>query len=432
MSKPRAYILCRFARESSLYNSWIDQLPNECVVVTGSMSDWSAPADAGIVITHQHYRWEELSALRRVFEQQRVPTLVLADGILDYRNTWEHPDLPDGSMFQPLLANKIACIGKGQARLIESWGNHGCCEVIGLPRLDHALSRSIPSIHQDGPLRLLVATATTPAFNDSQRRAVVRALACIKVRFEADPTVSGRPIELTWRLTDGLDTEIGLPALGPVDDLPPLSSVIDASDAVITTPSTLYVESILRKRPTAILDFLNSPKYVPSVWTISAPEHLDPTLSEMANPAASKMQFQDFILHDQLECASPATGRMIQLVRAMIDSGLAARQNHHPLRLPAQIIRPERNEPSINEPFGLEDLYPENEVFKLRDVAGLQIELSQAIKRLESMPRELAEKNEQITQLQSALDESRRRVADLRARLFKLRRILGIGKNEPE
>jgi hypothetical protein len=410
----------------------MDQLPNECVVVTGSPCDWSAPTDTGIVITHQHYRWEELSALRRVFEQHRIPTLVLADGILDYRNTWEHPDLPDGSMFQPLIANKIACIGNGQARLIESWGNRGCCEVIGLPRLDQTVARPIPAINPDGPLRLLVATATTPAFNDPQRRVVIRALACIKDRFEADPTVCGRPIELTWRLTDGLDTEIGLPAHGQVDDLPPLSSVIDASDAVITTPSTLYLESILRKRPTAILDFMNSPKYVPSVWTISAPEHLDPTLLELASPAGPKMQFQDFILHDQLECSTPATGRMIRLIQAMIDAGLAARQNNQPLRLPAQIIWPDHHEPSRAHRFGLEDLYPENEVFKLREVAVLQIELSQAIKRLESMPRELSEKNEQITQLQSALDESRRRVADLRARLFKLRRILGIGKNEPE
>ena len=50
------------------------------------------------------------------------------------------------------------------------------------------------------------------------------------------------------------------------------------------------------------------------------------------------------------------------------------------------------------------------------------------IKRLETMPSELAEKNVQITQLQVCLDESRRRVADLRTRLFKLRKILGIGK----
>ena len=49
------------------------------------------------------------------------------------------------------------------------------------------------------------------------------------------------------------------------------------------------------------------------------------------------------------------------------------------------------------------------------------------------MPIELTDKNVQIFQLQSHLDESRRRVADLRRRLFKLRKILGIGKeNEQE
>ena len=87
-----------------------------------------------------HYRWEGLAALRKLSaDHPRLPLLVLADGILEYRNTWLNPGLPAGCMFQPLLGHKVACVGKSQARVLESWGNVGKCELVGLPRLDSVI-----------------------------------------------------------------------------------------------------------------------------------------------------------------------------------------------------------------------------------------------------------------------------------------------------
>src|SRR5688572_27537421 len=70
-----------------------------------------------------------------------VPVLHVVDGVLEWRNTWENPrslseerGLP---LFQPVLADKIACLGRSQARILESWGNLGRCEVVGAPRLDN-------------------------------------------------------------------------------------------------------------------------------------------------------------------------------------------------------------------------------------------------------------------------------------------------------
>ena len=249
-----------------------------CSVVSESAVDWNPPQDAGIVITHMHYRWEEVSAIRRICEQGTVPVLILADGILEYRNTWEHPDLADGAVFQPLMGHKLATIGRGQSRVVESWGNIGKCEVVGLPRLDHIQSSSIPPVRSQGPFRLLVATANTPAFNDDQRKIVVQSLTHIKERLEKNPRVNGRMTEVTWRLTDGLEKEIGLPESDPKRHRPPLAEVVENVDAVITTPSTLYLESILRGRPTAILDFFNSPSYLSGAWAVNAPIHLNAVL----------------------------------------------------------------------------------------------------------------------------------------------------------
>jgi hypothetical protein len=408
----------------------MDRLPVPATVVRQSLPDWRIPDDAGIVITHQHYSWEHVSTLRRILEYCRVPVLILADGILEYRNTWEHPEMPDGALFQPLIGHRIACIGEAQARWIESWGNSGVTEVVGIPRLDAVRERQPPTRQADSPFRLLIATANQPAFTPQQRRNVIESLAAVKTWLDANPSAGRRPIVANWRLTDGLAADIGLPLESTEPDhLPSISNTLDETDGTITTPSTLYLESALRKIPTSILDFHNAPHYVPSAWTISAPVHVNQVVRELAEPPPPKLLFQDFVLHDNLSCRTPATPRMITLVTKMIEIGSSCRQQRIPLAFPQHILNHEpATDHRASRPLNLAELYSDNPAFKISDIQQLQCELSQAVKRLESMPRELAEKNEQVSQLQFLLDESRRRVADLRARIFKLRKLLGIGK----
>lgn len=428
----RAYVLCRFADESPLYRSWMDRCSLPVTVVSENLHAWELPADAGIVITHMHYRHEELAKLREIQQRNQVPVLILSDGILEYRNTWEHPDLPDASIFQPLFGHKLACIGRGQARVVESWGNVGKCEVVGMPRFDGLAQEAVP-VRRDGPFRLLIATAKTPAFNEQQRQTVINALTHIRKRLEENSRVDGRVCEVTWRLTDGLDESIGLETadrnIADRNRRPrePLADVINRSDAVITTPSTLYLESILRQRPTAVLDFHNRPHYVPAAWTINAPIHFNWTLRELADPPGHKMLFQDSTLHDQLECDSSATDRMLQLIDAMVDCGRRSRAENRLLELPARILSDSRRGFSkVPASFDLRELYEDNEVFEKQDLQRLQIELNAAIERLGQMPAELVEKNELIVHLTSALEATRARANRMQERVHTIRKRMGI------
>ena len=436
MSNLRAYILCRFAERSAIYTPWLDQLSLDYQVVEQDPSNWSVPDDAGIVITHMHYRWEEISALRRLKEINRVPILILADGILEYRNTWEHPDIPDGCIFQPLCGHKLACIGRGQARVVESWGNLGCCEVVGMPRLDDLISQPAPAANTTGPFRLLIATATTPAFTGAQRRTVAESLRNLVERFERNPKVNERPVEPTWRLTDGLSTELGLPELPP-EERPPLIEAIDHSDAVITSPSTLYLESISRGRPTAVIDYWNSPTYIAPAWSIAANAHVNRVVAQLADPPPHRMMFQQSVLQEQLECQSNATPRLIRLIDTMVDEGERARAEHRSIELPDRIL-PEtrRGFPHIPENFDLASLYPDNFAFEQLDFKLLQLELSAAMKRLGQLPAELADKESYIKQLQSWLAGSKAReeslmtrLNDLHKRTLRMRKHYGIGEN---
>lgn len=424
MSGQRAYILCQFAAFSGLYTSWLDALDLPYEIVEGSAAGWVPPDDAGIVITHMHYRWEEVHALRRVLEGNRVPILILADGILEYRNLYEHPDLADGCIFQPVLGHKLACLGRAQARIVESWGNVGRCEVVGLPRLDEIAANSPAPIQRSGPFRLLIATASTPAFNQAQRETVLESLAHFKQRVEANGRVNGRPLEVTWRLTGGLDRELGISSGEAGESRPALSSAIDQADAVITTPSTLYLESVLKRRPTAILDFYNSPHFVSAAWTINAPKHFNAILHELSDPPQAKLLFQQTELHNQLECGTAAKPRLLALIREMVAAGAAARASGRPLELPPRILHDSSAAPTATpSSFDLARLYPTNPVFTNRDIASLQVELNLAVQRLGSMPAELAELQTRVADLRQQLDQANSRNRSLKDRLLQVREL---------
>ena len=433
VSELKAYILCRFAESSGIYTSWMDQLSIPTVVIDEYLPDWHVPNDAGILITHMHYRWEELTTLRQVLFQNQIPILILSDGILEYRNTWEHPDLVDGSIFQPLFGHRLACIGTGQARVVESWGNAGKCEVVGLPRLDSFKAQSVSPINSAGPFRVLIATANTPAFNDEQRATVVESLTHIKRWSENNASVGARPIEITWRLSDGLESEIGVGDDKEPENRPSIGEVIESVDAVITTPSTMYLESVLRGRPTALLDFHHSPHYVTAAWTISGPQQIGWAMSELASPAPAKMAFQQYVLNDQLERQSPATPKLLSLIEQMVSAGVSARASGDPLSLPARMLDDERNGfTQVPAGFDLGSLHPHNESFQCQDVQRLQIELSAAIKRLEQLPFELAEKNQFIRKLNRSLDRSRTRVEDMHNRVVAIRKRFGVEPVKPK
>ncbi len=418
MAETKAFILCRFALESRLYQSWLPQLPFPYEIVDEFPGNWQPPDDCGIIISHMHYRWDEVTALRKICESRQIPILILADGILEYRNIFEHPDLASGAVFQPIIGHKLACIGRGQARIVESWGNVGKCEVVGFPRLDSLVNSVAPPVNKTGNFRLLICSASTPAFNETQRSSVLESLSHIRSRFDGNPLVNGRRTEITWRLTDGLDEELGFAPSPPREELPSLLETIDNSDAVITTPSTIFLESAIKGRPTAILDFHNTPHFVPAAWMINAPKHFNTILEELANPPAAKMLFQNFLLHDQLECSSAATPRLLKLISEMIAVGCQARQTNSKLVFPPRMLADANHGfAHIEAGYSLADLFPENPVLKNTDCERLQLELNLAIKRMGEVPDQLFRLLQQLEERNERLDELQQRYNDTKARL---------------
>jgi len=412
------YILDRFAASNSLYSTWIDRCPYPCKIVEARVQDWKAPDDAGLIVTHEHFHWETTSTLRRIYEDSKVPILILCDGILEFRNTWQNPTIADGSVYQTIFGHKIACIGRAPARAIESFGNQGLCEIVGHPRFDEMYTAEHLPVQDSGPFRLLVTTARTPAFNEQQHRQVVRGLTELKNRFARNNCVGKRLVEVNWRLPDSLLNELNLPIPNQAHKLPSLGDSIELSDAVITTPSTVFLESLIKRRPVALLDFTNSPAYVPAAWRITATAHMNPVLEELASPPAAKMLFQRATLHDQLELGQDSRKRLFSLFGEMLEAGQRASKSGEKLSLPVRILSdPQRGIAQIDDKFDLSVLFPNSPVFKENNVAQLQQELAHAIARLDQLPRELHDRDKKIVKKSEHIASMSKTLQDSEARL---------------
>ena len=396
MSKddPRVCVLLRAGGRRALVTPWLDGVSASVEVVEDWGEDWSPPDATALVVTPGHYEARDLRVLRRLQDEGRTGVLILSDGILEYRNTWQNPKLPPGALFQPVLGHKIACLGRSQVRTLEAWGNVGRCELVGLPYLDAMRGRR-PRARADGqPFRILVATARTPGFTAGQLALVKRSLADLRYWHVQNPCIGDVPIELVWRLTGEMETYLGLPVSHHLDARPPLSQVLEGVDAVVTTPSTVQLEAMLQGVPVATLDYTNSPAYVPAAWSVTAPRHLESVLPALLDPPAPRRLHQEAILHDALECRTPAAPRMQALVEAMLLAVDVSRSGGSRLHFPPRILVDEQCGHSAPEPsYDLAALFPDAAALRESDLARLQrrvAELEHLSQRLPVCEEELA------------------------------------------
>ena len=249
--------------------------------------------------------------------QAGIPSLTLQDGILEWRCQFENPLFAAGGgapQHQPVMADKIACLGHQSARQIAAWGNAAKVEVTGMPRLDHLLRRPATAVSSPGH-RILVMTAKNPGFTPAQRELTLRSLNDVKTYLESKPDVT-----VLWRVSGSVAAALQVEnQMNEISSLE-LAAVIERADAVITTPSTAMLEAMLLGRPVAALDYHNVPRFVPTAWTISAASHIEPVVMELLHPLATKKAFQCDCLADCLECDGPAAARVAVLIRRMIES----------------------------------------------------------------------------------------------------------------
>lgn len=349
--------------------------------------------------------WCELGHVISHLSRAGVATLQVMDGILEWRRTWDYEwqgHKVDGiinPINQPALAHKIACLGKKDKAILESWGNLGKCEIVGAPRFDAITKKGeqTPSgmvgRKRGGKPIVLVMTAKTPGFTQKQRETAMRALFDLKAFF------AGRnDLSVMWRITNSLHKELGVE--NELSDLSgqELHFILDRVDAVITTPSTAMLESMLVGRPTALLDYHNCPHYFDAAWNIYCPSHISDVVDELIMPNSQKMEYQRFLLNEQLCCIPTAKERLIVLMEGMLN--IKKQSVGIPLRFPAQML-PYHPTPHlcIEAIESLKEWYPDLPVPANIDKLSLEVELSAARGTVRELYAQIANLERKLTNI---------------------------------
>lgn len=312
--------------------------------------------------------------------RQQTGTLLIMDGIPEWRNTWTRATSTiKRPINQPVISHKVACLGLADTRIFESWGNVGKCEVVGAPRFD-SLIRQGKSIRTkpilDRPLRLLVMTAKTPGFTPEEIEITTRSLANLRDYFVQKPE-----IQVVWRITGGLHQQLKVKNTFTEATGKELHDVLAQVDAVITTPSTAMLEAMLFGIPVALLDYHNCPHYIPAAWRITCQRQIAPTLDDLRHVPLNRMLYQDYCLHDALSCRTEASPRMIELIEKMIQiKNNQNTYNSEKLEFPHRILNlPENFVSWPSDQFDLETLYPHHSIFGRSDLVDMQLELETAL-----------------------------------------------------
>lgn len=319
-----------------------------------------------------------------------VATLLVMDGIQEWRNTWSRTrGTRKRPLNQPALVHKIACLGRVDARLYESWGNVGKCELVGAPRLDDLIAKQKTGRTEpirERPLRLLVMTARSPGFTPEETEITLQSLRDLQTELS-----QREDIQVVWRISKGLHIQLGVQNTYTSATGEELHELLPQMDAVITTPSTAQLEAMLLGIPVALLNYHIVPVYTPAAWEIKSEKHIRQILAELFAPPLEKMLYQETCLKDSLACQTPALPRLIQLIDEMIRIKRA-----HDTSGQGELVFPDRildqSDLFVSWPsqsFNLEALYPDHPVFGNRDLTLLQSELDAALITVEQLKEQV-------------------------------------------
>ena len=356
------------------------------IIAPEEISSVATSGDLAIFYSEHFDRFR--NAIRQLREQG-VATLYLIDGILEWRNAWvNRPDEPACPFtMRPVLCDKVACIGAAQGRVLNSWGNAGKVEVVGIPRLERLNGLNKRSRGADEPFRLMVATAKCPSYTESDYENLRRSLTDIR-----DATNRAKDLEVVWRLTADWDKKLGIKNCLTSVQGEELATQLTTVDALVTTPSTTALESMLLELPTAIVDYNNCPGYFQSAWTITAANQVTPQINELRSPSNEKMLYQRQALTDALYTETSASDRLVELIEKMQHHLLTNSSDAFPDQMLAQ--------PGSNLiEFDSASLFGRFEEFKIDDTTQLQTELAHSRREIEHL-------NSQLKQLKSELGEA--------------------------
>jgi hypothetical protein len=369
------------------------------IVDAGQIVNVAKAGDVAMFFSEHFDRFRQaITALK----QNNVATIYMIDGILEWRNAWENraDEVACPFAMRPVLSHKVACIGENQARVLNGWGNFGKTEIVGVPRFDHYPMNKVAVVptETDDRFRVLVMTAKTPAFTDSQWAIARQSILDCKSYADAN----AESVEFVWRLTGGLAEHAGVE--NSISDLTQtqLLDQLNSVDAVLCTPSTAVVESMLVGKPTALLNYFDCPSYLNLAWNVNHASQISAVIEQLKQPEDRKLHFQNQQLQQIVYRESPAARRLVELVRAMQQTAGRQITEGQRINFDAPILTLPESSPVA---FDAKVMFPDTAEFAGDDVVQTQAQLAHARRQIDHLGCRIAQLESELKQAHEIFDE---------------------------
>jgi len=251
------------------------------------------------------------NAVLPAWREAGIPSVQIADGILDWRNSFDHParsGMIEIHRFAPTVADVVVCLGPWQAYWLSAWGS-ACPISAGLPRLDkigNAVPAKRPAANRT---RVLVCSANTPGFTPEHLSMAETMFRDVLEWANAAPTDR---FEFDWRISESTRKSLNLDF--PNGDTRDPHEQLRNADLVISQPSTIALESMALGKPTAILDYSRFPKLLVSAFEISHAGAIGPILDAMHSASDRLLRHQDELLRLQWTADGMAANRVSNMI----------------------------------------------------------------------------------------------------------------------
>jgi len=189
-----------------------------------------------------------------------IPTYHVLDGILEWRNLFENPRTTvaenGAPLYRPLISDHTFAMGEIE-RLTLQWLGNDSVHAFGLPRFDALPVKPCRVGPIEGRPKVLIATANTPWFSDEQKTRF-----CDEFGRLVDLLRPRSDLAIEWRVAEPVAVEFGLAN----STQQPSTVALQSAAALITTPSSLVIESMRLGVPTLVFDPYACPILNPSAW----------------------------------------------------------------------------------------------------------------------------------------------------------------------
>jgi hypothetical protein len=216
--------------------------------------------------------------------QEGVKTAILADGLFEWGNAYSNSKIKKYkvNLHNPIMHDVFYCVGKVEEMYFNYLGYNA---IQYEPKI---LNMNTTQIKQPNDNVFLITTANTPYFNDYEMdnlvlliESVIDSLEILNFKYFFrifdQELIKRLKIQKSRNFCEG-----------------GFSKALKKCDFVISTPSSIVVESMYHQRPVAQLIYRDSPHIMQSGWAIFNSNNTNKTLQSMIKKDNDRIEFQNF------------------------------------------------------------------------------------------------------------------------------------------